>query len=349
MAKGQAYPWERKFFSDEVTGVRLVRLTSFPTVNMKFYFHWNAFTPDSKTLVFLSYRYAQRNSPVDAFRVDVDGTNLVQLTDSPELGGPVVSPDGKWLYFVCRGELHRVSLATCEEEVIGYIEGVRGAGSGSISADGTRYIADATLENGRRAIIRYCTNGKGQDIILEMEDISHTQYEPSESKVILFSRQPDSEHRNMWLVNDDGTNLRVLNLPYGNGHFMWLGPTKRVMTNLTSDRWGISVMGENDLEPETVVTGEHFWHASCSMDGKWMISDTNWPDHGLQLINVRTGKFRALCYPGSSSCHPQWTHPHPSFSPDGKIVVFNSDRTGIPHVYLAIIPDEIFEELQGYS
>ena len=76
-----------------------------------------------------------------------------------------------------------------------------------------------------------------------------------------------------------------------------------------------------------------------------MITDTNWPDRGLYLINIETRKYKCLCKSNSSNCHPQWTHPHPSFSPDNKYVVYNSDATGIGHIYLAEVSDEIKEEL----
>ena len=36
---------------------------------------------------------------------------------------------------------------------------------------------------------------------------------------------------------------------------------------------------------------------------------------------------------------PQWTHPHPSFSPDERKVVFASDKTGHPQVYVVELPD----------
>jgi Tol biopolymer transport system component len=36
---------------------------------------------------------------------------------------------------------------------------------------------------------------------------------------------------------------------------------------------------------------------------------------------------------------PQWTHPHPSYSPDERLVVFASDRTGTTQVYVARVPD----------
>ena len=36
---------------------------------------------------------------------------------------------------------------------------------------------------------------------------------------------------------------------------------------------------------------------------------------------------------------PQHTHPHPAFSPDGRQVVFTSDRGGFAQVYVAEVPE----------
>ncbi|MFE5320837.1 oligogalacturonate lyase family protein [Paenibacillus sp. NPDC056579] len=346
MARGQSYPSERQFFTDSKTGVRITKLTAFPTVNSKLYFHINAFTPDSKTLVFHSYQYAKRDSRVDVFKVNIDGMGLVQLTDRPYVRGAMVSYDGNWLYYVDEGYFRRVSMHSYEEETISYLEPLTWfAESASMTYDDKQYYVEATLKNGRRGIARFSTDGKEAEVLFEHPDITHTQVEPTEGKVIAFQCGPDQHNRNIWLIDGDGSSLRPLELPYGNGHWMWIGGTKRIMSNLEKELQGIAVMSEGDAAPEMYVHGEHYWHASSSMDGQWMVSDTNWPDHGIHLLNVATKKHKVLCYPNSSSCHPQWTHPHPSFSPDGKMVVYNSDVTGIPHIYLAAIPDEMLEEL----
>lgn len=345
MAKGQLYSPERKFITDSKTGAKITRLTAFPTVHKKFYFHVNAFTPDSKTVAFYSYKYAQRDSQQDVFKVDTDGMNLIQVTDRPGIGGAIVSYSGNWLYYISGGTLWRVSMTTYEEEQIRHLDEVAWTDLGCLTFDDQYYFVEAGLKNGNYAIIRCSTDGKEADILIQQSTpITHAQCEPSEGKIIAFQQKSDEKNRNIWLINSDGTNLRPLELPHGNGHWMWLGSTKKIMSNLTSDHRGIAVVGEGDEAPE-MYAGEHFWHGSCSMDGRWMVSDTNWPDHGIQLINVATKKYTTLCYSNSSSGHPQWSHPHPSFSPDGKKVVFNSDMNGIPNVYIVDIPDEMLAEL----
>ena len=43
---------------------------------------------------------------------------------------------------------------------------------------------------------------------------------------------------------------------------------------------------------------------------------------------------------------PQYTHPHPYFTPDCRWVIFNSDRTGIPQIYAARVPGGLLESLE---
>lgn len=101
------------------------------------------------------------------------------------------------------------------------------------------------------------------------------------------------------------------------------------------------------------------WHPSIDRQGTLMCADTTFPDIGLQLFDPRdgVGTPRPLCFPGATNegkhwntdhCPyddedykqgkwkvyaPQRTHPHPAFSPDGRGVVFTSDRTGHSEVY----------------
>ncbi|MCA9438850.1 MAG: PD40 domain-containing protein, partial [Candidatus Omnitrophica bacterium] len=37
---------------------------------------------------------------------------------------------------------------------------------------------------------------------------------------------------------------------------------------------------------------------------------------------------------------PQHTHPHPNFSPDGKRVVFSSDRSGTAQLFEVYLPTD---------
>ncbi len=106
------------------------------------------------------------------------------------------------------------------------------------------------------------------------------------------------------------------------------------------------------------------WHPSINRQGTLMCADTTFPDRGLQLFDPRDGlgEPRTLCFPeatnqgrhwntdhcpyddqdyqqGKWKVHaPQHTHPHPAFSPDGRFIVFTSDRTGFAQLCEVELP-----------
>ena len=77
MAKGTTYSHERIEFIDARTNVRIMQVTSFPTMSMALPYYGRNFTSDSKTFIFISQQESRRDAPWDLFRVD--GTNLTQL------------------------------------------------------------------------------------------------------------------------------------------------------------------------------------------------------------------------------------------------------------------------------
>jgi oligogalacturonide lyase len=42
---------------------------------------------------------------------------------------------------------------------------------------------------------------------------------------------------------------------------------------------------------------------------------------------------------------PQWTHPHPSWSPDEAQIIYTSDVSGFPQIYVAEVPTGIIESV----
>jgi Tol biopolymer transport system component len=58
------------------------------------------------------------------------------------------------------------------------------------------------------------------------------------------------------------------------------------------------------------------------------------------IVNIRARQYARLCLTDNTAGHPQWTHAHPAFSPDGRRAVYTSDRTGMCQVYVADVPEE---------
>ena len=339
MAKGETFPREAYRTFDPETGVEIWQLTSGPTVNTNLYTHVNFFTADSKTLIFQSFPNYRRGATPQIFRVDVDGGRLTQLTESAGIGGIVLAQTEPLVVFLRRNELVHQNIFTLEEEIVTRAEGVLQAETalGSLSPDATFYAADVQLKSGGFGILTVEVP-TGRARLLKMEAATHhVQINPADGRTLLFQYFNDDPHM-LWLMDANGENLRPLAVLRETGHFAWLGTTGRVLTTMDYQRKAIVSIADGEPKEQVLVESEevYFWHAGVSRDGTWIVSDSNWPDRGIFLIETATGKMRKLCSDESSKTY-QMAHPHPAFSPDGKSVVFNSDRTGFPHVFLAKI------------
>jgi oligogalacturonide lyase len=103
--------------------------------------------------------------------------------------------------------------------------------------------------------------------------------------------------------------------------------------------WPIGIKSINpDGSDDRLIAELNFWHAASDLEGKLVVADTNWPDLGIQLVDVATGGIDKLCESDSSDPNKQ-VHPHPSLSPDGTKVIFGSSSTGSSEVYVADLSD----------
>jgi oligogalacturonide lyase len=179
----------------------------------------------------------------------------------------------------------------------------------------------------------------------------------------------------MHRVRRDGTGLECL-YEHGNDEFVvhetFLGETGDLVFTV----WPYALKRMNWATHEITLIAEfNAWHITPNRAGTEVLCDTNHPDRGLFLIKVATGVAQQLCLSESSNAGsqwrtsryalpadfaaarseasknlswmeagaadtvygPQWTHPHPSLSPDETLVAFASDHTGVTQVFVADI------------
>lgn len=336
------YTRERNVFNDPDTGVRTVQLTSFPTVSSNLYFHSRSFTPDSKTALFLSMTEVRRNGTMDLYAVDVDGDDLRQLTEREPVHGVALSPQGKVAYYAQGRSVYEQDIATGEvRELARFPDGVTAGGGGTMTDDG-RTLCTFGHVRGVGQGIALVDTVTGQTRTVKTDyGTPHLQIEPGKGQTA-FYYGPKLPR----IVMLDGSGEHEIPLDRHNGHSAWMGPTGKVYTASVYGVNRIDVCDQNGGQVENLVTGPpYFWHPGCDATGQWLVSDTNWPDDGLWLISTRTKKMTRLCRSRSSNSHPGWSHPHPVVSPGGQVVLFNSDRTGVPHVYAAHVPEEMRQAL----
>ena len=346
MAKGDTHGMERIEFTDPQTGAHIVQLTSNVTMSSNLYFEECPFTPDSQTLIFVSRRSAERKAPRDLFRVNADGSDLIQLTDCDGgIDDAVLSLDGTTVFLATGTELRRVDMEDFREDVVERFDGINGLGQLSV---GGEHVFATIVESRDSAYVYRCrADGLDGGAIHRWPSIGHMTASRTGRYVSWIDTSPRATGgQQVWhVMRSDGSDEH----PWAAtnwSHSSWVGDTDRMQGALLTPDHGLSWIGPEETEPQIVATGPYFSHSSASLDGEWIVGDTNWPNIGLQLVHIPSGRFQTLCLDLSSYGHPQYTHPHPVFSRDGEKVLYNSDRTGVPQVYVATIPDYLKDELR---
>ena len=371
-AKGSVHPSELLEFEDQNTGTHVYQLTNDNTINHNLYFLTPSFTPDQKHLIFTSYRSGKANF----YKIQYPDGDIVQLTNGEEVHGysGVIAKDGTELFYTEGDSIKAINLDTFEERVLAVFKD-GSLGECSVSAD-EKYIVTAMKRDGKSHITVTATDGSSGEIIYTSPDqtIIHPQFHPKHADLIAYSGDPAPR---MWTINRDGTDNRQL-YEHDNNEFLvhetFLGSQDELI--VTHWPYALRRISLDTLEMQT-ISDFNAWHIASNRAGTKVLCDTVHPDIGLRLVDVKTGEHVPICYPQSSSSGsqwkkdkyavaedwaaaqqagdrekalswmemkvdtvygPQWTHPHPSFSPDENAVVYTSDVSGHSQVYVAEIP-----------
>jgi len=367
-------PPESRAFTDPHTGARVRQVTSHPSIHHHPFYYLPCMDDAMTRLVFVSHRTGR---PEVWCERRITG-ELQQLTDQPALGEWSVHPshDGRFVYYTAGQGAWRVATATGEAERLLDFGGLAGREAGMVGAAmGTttlshddRYWAVPVKIGARFRFIVIDTATGTHETILEADSIGHPEFHPSDNTLLRYA---GSHKERIWVIHRDGTGNRLvyqrqpLAVP---GQFEWIvhetwrpGSREIITANWPRGCIGIDI----DTGAVRPVCAFNAWHPSINRQGTLMCTDTAYPDIGLQLFDPRdgVGAPRTLCFPEATNegkhwntdhCPyddedyrqgkwkvyaPQHTHPHPAFSPDGRLVVFTSDRGGTAQVYEVEVPE----------
>jgi oligogalacturonide lyase len=292
-----------------------------------------------------------------------DSGKLVQLTDRPDIHEWSIYPshDGQYVYFTAGAGGWRVHTDTSKEEQVLDFTGGRAREQGFVAeAMGTtalsfddRYWAVRSGQDGKSRLHVLDTETLASRVILERDVVSHMMFCPDDNGRLLYGG-PLADR--LWCIRRDGTENKRLYQREDRDqwltHESWIPGTGEV--HFVDWHRGTKAVNPDTLQVRA-VTGVNAWHAISNRQGTLMAVDTNFPDRGILLFDPRAenGPTRTLCHPESSNAGEHWkgpfpynngpikvyapqhTHPHPSFSPDGKFVVYSSDKSGFAQVFEA--------------
>jgi hypothetical protein len=250
--------------------------------------------------------------------------------------------------------------------------------SQSVSPDFKYLLSGERAGDNCYRILRLNISRGKWEIIFETSDpFSHLQYEPIYGNDILFqiNKHWRVDKLGNWiaagtdstilaLIDADGTNYRQLPMgrPFtrgATGHECFIPGTNRVLFSTVADFiekstefWDstLFVAAYGDEKPTPIYAPGHpFNHVSVSKCGTYFVADTykDGPPGPIPLIvgNIATNKMAPLVETGTQGGGCQCTHPHPYFTADNKHVIYNSNLTGVPQVYVAVVPEEFLRAL----
>ncbi|MCA9427909.1 MAG: PD40 domain-containing protein [Candidatus Omnitrophica bacterium] len=364
MARGDLLPSESRSFADQATGAHVRQVTDRPSIHHHPFYYIPCFDDNMEFLFFVSHRTGRP----EIFAEIRSSGDLLQMSEVENLGEWSVHPshDGKHVYFVAGTRACRLSTQSLELEVLADFgdvsmreKGMVGAAMGTTTLSRDDRFWAVPVKVGDRSLFHLIETGTGKvEVFLESETIGHPQFHPEDTTLMRYA---GPYHSRIWVTRTDGSENRLV---YQRDvekkewivHETWLPGTMEILTT----RWPHGMFAI-DVESGAMrpVCSFNAWHPMINREGNLMVADTNFPDRGLQLFDPLDGRGepKQLCetlatnegaHWNTDHCPyddgpvqvyaPQHTHPHPNFSPDGKRVVFASDRTGYAQVYEVELP-----------
>lgn len=363
--------------TDPRSGSHVIQLTSGTTIDCNLYCEVRYMDADSRYVMFT--RGATPQGPFELWRADLQRSWSEPVAPHVEgLRGAAVSPDQRYFCIALdRPDLPvtilRVEIATlCSERIV--LDGApRLRSLGTLGPDGRTYIYACRLEPQLFGIVRADLEVGAWEVIHADPEIpnAHVQIEPGKGELCLVQHNRgcivDERGQMTRNVGEQGSTLYVIDmqgkptrLPIGihhtprcQGHEAWMGESGEILFTVWHNeprealRRGNLLAVRPGADAARAIAGGHVYvHPNASKDGRFFVADTRPEGHPIVVGSTRTGRSRVLCDSGASIGRPQYTHPHPYFSPDCRWVIFNSDRDGIPRPYAASVPDGLLEALE---
>ncbi len=292
--------------------------------------------------------------------------------------GSAISDDGVFYYLKrTDGEtldLMRADISNGTPEKIYHIEGERSLNSlSTVSADARYYACGKRLGNDYQMFgILLVDLQKGTRMVIDRDPFilnPHPQFEPGRGRELMIQHNRGGKYtpegKRIRLVGPEGATLYLLSVPNGErtklqvgkpyttpitGHEAWIGRSREIL---------LTVMADEDYAPQkgnllavragaparVVAKRYKFNHVGVSRCGRFFCCDDWQGTAKLVIGSIQSGKTAVVCESKTSMGSAQNTHSHAYLTPDLKWVIFNSDRSGFPHVHAASVPEGIIEEL----
>ncbi len=340
-------------------------------------------SPDGKRIAVLRSQDWTVGSGDALLVADVETLKITLVEPMGRVYGVSTSAWRQWLHYWTKErkcwKLWRVSFETMQKEQLyeGPLDDARCGGAlGSVSPDFRHLVRVVRNPDGAYCVVKLEIERGEWEVLYELPDpMGHVQYAPATGDRILFQVNKGwrfDEKGNLVKMGSGSIDLTVIDARGGNpgeipvgrpwtcdgtGHECFVGDTGRVLFSTSHDVEGVSAFSDATLfvaaageeKPTPVAAPGHvFNHISVSKCGRYFVADCyrDFPPRVPLIVGgIETGRTEELLETGTSCGGAQYTHPHPYFTADNRHVIYNSDATGIPQVYAAVVPEGLLESL----
>ncbi|QYY37402.1 oligogalacturonate lyase family protein [Ruficoccus sp. ZRK36] len=363
---------ELKTQADPVSGIEVTQLTDYRGHSHHLYFTNPGWYDDGKKLLFASDRENRRN----LFGLDLKSGDIEQLTDLDEhyrsFLSVCVNPVRPEAYYRDREGFYALDLHTGKSRQIYHIDGDWRLHMSNCDASGeyvyvgifhdphklseqgfTTFVQMWESRPLSRIVQIACQTGESRVIYEKDCWTGHLNTSPTRPELISFCYEGpwDKVGQRIWIMNVVTGKIHPLRPVTGEemiGHEYWYADGEHIGYH-GHKRPGLAMLGfiryDNTDQCDTdFPTGGNTGHI-FSLDDQLIVGDGD----GLIKCWRREGdgysKPRIICS-HDSGLRFQITHPHPRISPDGRSIIFTSDRTSYGNLYRVPVPP--FEELEEY-
>lgn len=355
---GKIWPAEKTTWTDSEFGYEITKWTSEKFSSWHLYFNVESFIDDTTAII-----YSDRTGSVNLFKLSLNSGAIIQLTDhkSNISGAAWHYPAVKTIWYEIDNSIHQLNYGTMENKIV-LTDSSADLRSFTVTCD-YRYLVYSVNKNpgfdknnstGPYAIFRYdLKTGEKKQISPDYGfTISHLQASPADPGLISYCWQHQYRQGGpgivgntplrIWWIRTDGSDGGPVLQQFAihRTHEFWfydgsrIGFSARYMFGENKGRQFLGSCKPDGSDSFMFEVPVDAAHSQVYKDNKHWVADQN---DGMILTLWTFDRDKVLkeqkLFRHNSSWGEQPGHPHPHFSPDGKYVMFGTDRSGKPQVY----------------